>query len=239
MISTEKLLYRIDMMLNKVASLEHQNIPKEDKILALNEAQIKLIKSKVDINNLFGIGADGFKKRYQDLQNLIVSFEELSVTADTSAYPAWQANLITTTSKYMFPLDAYVLATKDSCVDRVISVAKPVKHGDLSTWMNNTHYVPSFEYQETFCAISANKYIVYTDGTFVINKLYLSYLRYPTKIDIAGYIDFDGTASTTVNCELEDYLEDELLRFTCLELGMDTENVPVVQFDQIRNKTNE
>lgn len=239
MIPVQRLLYKIDMMLNKVSNLEHQSIPNEDKILALNQAQIQLIKSKIDFNNLLGIGTDGFKKRYQDLQNLIVSFEELSVTPDPSAYPAYQADLTTTSKQYMLPLDAYVICDKDECQNRVVTVARPVKHGDLSTWMVNTHYVPSFEYQETFCAISNNKYIVYTDGSFTINKLYLSYLRYPQKIDVAGYIDFDGTTSINQDCELADYLEDELLRYTCLELGIDTENVPVVQFDSIRNKITE
>lgn len=239
MIPTVRLLYELDMMLNKISTLEHQSIPVEDKILALNRAQIKLIKQKVDINNIYGMGMDGFKKRYQDLQNLIVQFESLNVTADSSAYPAWKANLTTTSKQYFLPLDAYVLCTKDSCKDRVVTISKPVKHGDLSTLMTNTQYVPSFEWQETFCVISGNDYIVYTDGTFIINSLHLSYLRYPQKIDIAGYIDFDGTPSINQDCELQEYLEDELLQLAVLELAMSTENIPVVQFDQIRSKNTE
>jgi len=239
MISTAKLLYKLDMKLNKKTSLEHQSIPKEDKILALNEAQIALIKNKIDINNLYGLGLDGFKKRYQDLQNLIVQFETLNVIPDTSAYPAFKADLNTTNKKYFLPIDAYAICSKDECKNRLIPILRPIKHGDLTTLMYNTHYTPSFEWQETFCVISGNDYIIYTDGTFTVNSLGLSYLRYPQKIDVAGYEDFDGTMSIDQDCELEAYLEDELLRLAIVELGMDTENVPVVQYDQIRSKNAE
>lgn len=240
MISTQKLLYKIDMRLNKKVSNEHQSIPLEDKILALNEAQISLIKQKIDINNLYGLGLDAFKKRYEDLQPLVVSFEKLTVTPTSDIYDAFQADLTTLSHKYMIPLDAYVLCTKGTCKEHPVYIPRPVKHGDISTLMFNPHYAPSFEYQESFCVISANKYVTYTDGTFTVNDLYLSYLRYPVSINYIGYIDFDGNPSTTVDCELPDYLENELLNLACMELGMDTENTPAVQYTaEYRNKTSE
>lgn len=239
MISTTKLLYVLDMKLNKKASLEHQSIPLEDKIIALNEAQISLLKKKIDINNLYGLGIDSFKKRYQDLQNLIVQFEKLTVSPTTSDYASFEADLTKTKSKYFLPLDAYVLCTKGNCENKIVTIWKPIKHGDLTTLMFNNFYKPSFEAQETFCLISGNKYIVYTDGTFDVNSLHLTYLRYPVKIDAAGYIDFDGTPSINQDCELPYYLEDELIELAILELAMDTENNPVVQYDAIRSKNSE
>ena len=65
------------------------------------------------------------------------------------------------------------------------------------------------------------------------------YLRYPNYIDKAGYTKFDGTSSTNVNCELESYLEDELLNLTVQHLGMDTENASVIKSSQIRIQTSE
>lgn len=47
MIPVDSLLYKIDQKLNKLSTNEHQQIQLEDKILALNEAQIKLIKQKL------------------------------------------------------------------------------------------------------------------------------------------------------------------------------------------------
>jgi len=239
MISTIQLLYKLDMRLNKKVSNEHQSIPVEDKILALNEAQIKLIKKKLGVNNIYGLGLDSFKKRYEDLQDLIVQFEHLNVTPTTDAYSAYQADTRLLTKKFMFPLDMYTTCTKGNCKDRVVYLSKLQKHGDISTLMFNPDYAPSFEWQEGFAVMSSDKIITYTDGTFVVNAFYISYIRYPQKIDAAGYINFDGTASINQDCELVDYLEDELLDLTILELAMDTENVSVVQANEIRTKNNE
>lgn len=239
MILTQQLLYKLDMRLNKKVSNEHQSIPLEDKILALNEAQIKLIKKKVGTNNIYGLGLDSFKKRYEDLQILIVQFEGLNVTQTKDVYKSWQADLNKLKYKFMFPLDMYAIAEKGNCKGRTIFLSKLVKHGDISTMMSNSHYVPSFEWQESFAVISGNKIITYTDDTFDITKFHLSYMRYPQKIDAAGYINFDGTPSVNQDSELPDYLEDELLDLAIIELAMDTENTPVVQFNDIRNKTNE
>ena len=61
MIPVDSLLYKIDQKLNKLSTNEHQMIQLEDKILALNEAQIKLIKQKVDgISVTSGLGMDSF-----------------------------------------------------------------------------------------------------------------------------------------------------------------------------------
>ena len=73
MIPVESLLYKFDTKLNKLATLQHQQIPVENKILAINEATIKLIKVKLDPDNTLGLGFEAFKKRYEDLQVLVES----------------------------------------------------------------------------------------------------------------------------------------------------------------------
>jgi hypothetical protein len=64
-------------------------------------------------------------------------------------------------------------------------------------------------------------------------------MRYPVYIDKEGYIKFDGTPSVDQDCELETYLEDELLDLTVQNLAMYTENQAAVQSSQMRIQTNE
>lgn len=241
MIPVDSLLYKIDQKLNKLSTNEHQQIPLEDKILALNEAQIKLIKQKVDgQSTVSGLGLDAFKKRYEDLQKLVVSYKDLSLTLKNQQLWQYSADLSLLDPKYMFYIDAYVIASKGLCIDKKIWINKDLsKHGDLSLLLNNDHYKPSFEYQETFNSLSSNEMSIYTDGTFTPNKLWVSYMRYPVEIDKVGYIKFDGTASTNVNCELELYLEDELLDLTVQSLAMYIENQSAVQMAAYRIQTNE
>ena len=243
MIPVDSLLYKIDQKLNKLSTNIHQQINLEDKILALNEAQIKLIKQKVDgFSVVSGMGLDAFKKRYEDLQSLVITYnhQPLDLILKNEELNQWFADLHLLVPKYMFYIDSYVLADKGVCKDRKIWINRDLaKHGDLQFILNNTHYRPSFEYQETFNFLSTDEISIFTDGTFTPSKVYMSYMRYPVYINKQGYIMLDGEPSFDQDCELELYLEDELLDLTVQNLAMYTENAAAVQSAQFRIQTNE
>lgn len=243
MIPVDSLLYKIDQKLNKLSTNDHQQIQLEDKILALNEAQIKLIKQKVDgFSTVSGMGLDAFKKRYEDLQKLVLSYshQPLSLSVRDAKINQWVAYLDALVPKYMFYIDSYVLADKGRCKDRVIWINKELtKHGDITLLLTNDHYKPSFEYQETFNFISSDEISVFTDGTFTPKEIYISYMRYPVYIDKEGYVKLDGTDSINQDCELEEYLEDEIIDLTVQNLAMYTENQSAVQSATYRIQTNE
>lgn len=242
MIYTENLVYKLDMKLNKLSSLAHQTIPIENKILALNEAQLKLIKVKLDPNNPLGLGLDAFKKRYEDLENLVerAADHEIPLELTDPWLFEYSADLTNLDPQYMFYVDSYITASKGTCTNKLIYVNRGLaKHSDVLTLLANTNYRPSFEYEDTFCIISNLQLSVYSDGTFVPNNIYVSYIKYPTRVDYPGYTRFDGSPSTLVNSELNDYLEDELLNYAIQEIAMATENVPAAQFTEKRIITSE
>jgi hypothetical protein len=243
MIQVDSLLYKIDQRLNKLSTNEHQQIQLEDKILALNEAQIKLIKQKVDgISVVSGLGMDAFKKRYEDLQRLVIDYnhQPLALVESDKEIHQWKANVHQLEPKYMFYIDSYVLADKGKCKNRKIWINRDLaKHGDLQFILNNDHYKPSFEYQETFIFLASDEISIFTDGTFTPKTINIMYMRYPQYINKTGYIMFDGTPSFDQDCELETYLEDELLDLTVQNLAMYTENQSAVQNAAYRIQTNE
>jgi hypothetical protein len=243
MIPVDSLLYKIDQRLNKLSTNDHQQIQLEDKILALNEAQIKLIKQKVDGQSTnSGLGMDAFKKRYEDLQSLVVAYNDgvLPLTIKNPELNQWKANIHQLVPKYMFYIDSYILADKGRCKDRKIWINRDMaKHSDLQYILNNDHYKPSFEYQETFNFLSSDEISIFTDGTFTPTNIYVSYMRYPQYINKDGYIMLDGEPSFDQDCELETYLEDELLDLTVQNLAMYTENQSAVQNAAYRIQTNE
>lgn len=243
MIPVDSLLYKIDQKLNKLSTNEHQQIQLEDKILALNEAQIKLIKIKFDGQNTsIGLGLDGSKKRYEDLQKLIENYQDhaLDLVETDKKLNQWTASLLDLSPAYMFYIDCYITADKGKCKDRIIYLNRDLtKHADLSVLLNNSNYKPSFEYQETFNYVASDSISVFTDGTFIPKKLYISYMRYPKWIDKEGYVKLDGSDSVTQNCELKSYLEDELVDLAVQNLAMYTENISATQLAEYRIKTNE
>jgi len=188
------------------------------------------------------LGYDSFKKRYEDLQSLTVEFEDgtLDLYLKNPVLNEWTAKLDKLKPDYMFYLDSFVLADKGRCKDRKIWINKDLaRHGDLQFLLNNEHYRPSFEYQETFNFISSDEISIFTDGTFTPTKICIMYMRYPVYIDKEGYTKFDDTPSKNVDCELELFLEDELLDLTVQNLAMYTENQSAVQTAQVRIQTNE
>ena len=243
MIPVDSLLYKIDQRLNKLSTNDHQQIQLEDKILALNEAQLKLIKQKMDgTPTTSGMGLDSFKKRYEDLERLVEMWEDhpLQLTLTNAELNKWTTPIQNILPAYMFYADSYILADKGRCKNRIIYINQDLaRHGDVPMLLKNDHYKPSFEYQETFNYISSDEISVFTDGTFTPKMLYLSYIRYPLYIDKVGYTKFDGKPSVDQDCELNTYLEDELLDLTVQNLAMYTENGPAVQSSQFRLQTNE
>ncbi len=224
MISVDELLYDIDFKLNKLSGQVHQFIPVENKIIALNEAMIRLIKKKVNINNLYRLGFDAFKSRYQDLQNLVVDYEAVVANKTTSPLKTYEFDITSLKNEYYLPVDLYLLASKGNCKNHVVYIPRVTRHGDVTTLLNNPHYKPSFTYQESICSITGNKVIIYTDD-FEIEKVMFSYIRYPKKIAKAGVAFLDGNIpSVDVGCELPNYLRDELLELTIMELGYNTDN---------------
>ena len=185
---------------------------------------------------------DAFKKRYEDLQNLVITYNHQPLTLElkNAELNQWFADLHELDPKYMFYVDSYVLADKGRCKDRKIWINRDLaKHGDLQFCLNNVHYKPSFEYQETFNVLSSDEISIFTDGTFTPTSVNISYMRYPVYINKTGYVMFDGEDSYDADCELEAYLEDELLDLTVQNLAMYTENQSAVQSSIYRIQTNE
>lgn len=240
MISVKQLLYKTDLRLNKVATNDHQNIPDEDKLFVINENQIKLIKKKISTNNIYQLGLDGFRKRYEDLQNLIIQSEKSSkLKKGKDRYNYFLFDTKDLKNKCFSPIGITAMCSKGECKDRAVAISKVVKHANLQTDMANSNYFPSFEYQETIALESEDKIYIYTDGTFDVDYVFISYLRYPKKVDLEGYVDLDGNDSVTQDCELQEFLEDELLDMVQMDLAISTENPSALVGSQIKEKNNE
>ena len=241
MLNVDMLLFKIDLRLNKLASNDNQSIPLEEKIIALNEAQIKLIKQKISGNSVTNqLGLDAYNKRYEDLDNLIQGYKNYKLELTDKELNQWSVSLDKITPKYLFYINSYITADKEICKNKIIWINKDLaKHGDLGMLLKNDNYKPSFEYEETFNMINNNLFHIYTDGTFTPKELNILYIKQPNYINKEGYTMIDDTTSITCNCELQEHLEDELLDLTVQNLAMYTENTAAMQTAQYRIQTNE
>lgn len=242
MIPIQQLLFNLDTKCNRLANLKGQYIPDETKIEVLNIAQDKLVLRKVNLNNNYQTGLDSFAKRYEDLQVLQVPFEKHTLTKTTgdllNSYSMDQDDL---DHPMIVTVNGYILANQGNCKDRKLDIINFMRHGDIRLLLKSPHYRPSFAYQETLAMLASDKIYVYSDETnsFELTDLYISYLRFPMKMDVQGYIHLDGSTSVDVNCELEGYLENELLDLAVEEIADATSNAELSQLSRQRTKENE
>lgn len=239
MIPIINLLNDIDVKINRLSNLRGQYIPNETKIEVLNIAQTKLVLKKLNTNNNYQLGFDTFTKRYQDLQMLVVPNEEVGLTkVPGDLLNSYKVSLSSLAYKMIIPIQSYCIANRGNCKQHILDVIEIVKHEDIRVKLSSPHYEPNFQYQEIIGSISADTMYVYGDeeNSFTITNLFISYLRYPVLMDIAGYTHLDNTASTTVDCELEAYLENELVELAVEEIADATGNQEQSQSSRLRTK---
>lgn len=97
------------------------------------------------------------------------------------------------------------VASKGDCTLQDIRLFE-IRDEDRGTILNNKFFSPSFNYRETPYTFSENFIKVYKEKGMDINKIYLSYYRYPNKITL---IDPENPESNFENTQIE--LPDEVV----------------------------
>jgi len=209
MIAVHDLVYEFKLMLNKVNRQDNVDVPIEDILVYLNRAQLAWIKTKINPNNIYKAGYDSIRKRIDDLQRLKVDNLALTpVKTNDLLYLGFDCS-IDSLKDYMFYLSSYAVAKKNKC-EKTLTIDL-VKHGDLSTRYLDANFSPSFEWRTTLATLGDNKLTVYSGEDFSIQKVFLTYLRYPKVIDMEGYTKLDGTNSVDVDCELPEYAKPDIV----------------------------
>lgn len=117
---------------------------------------------------------------------------------------------------------SFALVNKGNCVNQKIFYFEKKPLG-FSAILADDSNKAQFEYEEAPFIITKETIKAYVDG-YDISSFKFSYYHFPTPIDIAGYRHADGTLSTDVNGELDDYSINEILDRLVLEVQRETEN---------------
>lgn len=84
------------------------------------------------------------------------------------------------------------------------------KNENIHELLSDKFNAPSFDFRETFYTIGEDSIRIFKRD-FEIDKVFLSYYRYPKSIDLEGYIKTDGTSSMNVDPELDDKIINMIL----------------------------
>lgn len=186
-------------------------------VLIYNEAQNKLIEYILDKKNEDDI-------RY--IQAILVSDLPVSSSESKMNY-----------QDFLLPKDyfdfssAYAKASQGECKDKTIYLYE-IKDDDKGELMQDESNKPSFLARESALHVTSNKIKVYKED-FVINKLLLSYYRYPVQIKLKNEEDPESGFNELFNPEFDDKFVDRIISIASGEFEANNENQKA-QFDKQR-----
>lgn len=138
---------------------------------------------------------------------------------------------------YFRRVTSYSLANKGNCKNKKI-YNKIVKPKDRDSYLQNSDFSPSFEWEQTISVLNNDKLTVYKDD-FEIKNVYLSYYREPKDLDIEGWVKLDGTPSTNILPDLSKFNIEEITNRAVLEVLSNYESAEQYQLAAQRIQRNE
>ncbi len=224
------ILLKVKQRLNKLASLDFDNLQDWQIIEAFNKAQPDWTRRNLHGSNISKEGDEQSTRRVDDFQVL------LTTTGINSNPPItmvnrifyWEADL---PANYMQWKRVSTDATNDCCTKPKKMVVYLSEQGNRDELLRDKNKQPSFVWGETFATMEQNKLQVYTNGLFTPVNTQLTYYRQPARIQITGVVDpYTGvTATADVIPEFKDDIVEVLIDETAKILAGDIESLNQVQ----------
>lgn len=203
------------LKVNKNDSNSNRSLSKGEFVILFNEQQ--RIWTHLSIKNT----TNGIE--HQELNNLLVIDQKLEFDKkDFSSY------VFKLPSNFEAFESSFSIADKDKCKGRKLTNWL-VKPRNISVLLNSDNHNPSFDYEETICLLSNNKFHVFYKD-FVVKECYMSFYKAPKNIDIEGYIKVNGSESTNIDpTELNDKQIEEILNRCAIEVEKNYRDIEGLQ----------
>ena len=190
-----QLYQKFHLLLNSNILFQNVRVERENFVLLFNREKDRWLSEKIDKANST---EDIF-----DLQSHYVVGEKLKQTK------AVQNKIFYALPEQFFNLtSSYSVARKQGCTGVVVNY--PVKPKDELEIVNDSFNSPSFEYEESVCNITENQLAVFFKE-YTIDDTYLSYYKEIEPIDLEGYTNVEGKASTTIHPKIDNFYLEQIL----------------------------
>jgi len=221
------LQIKIKQRLNKLASLDYDNLECWQIAEAFNKAQIEWTRRQMYGYNIRKEGAEQSSGLIDDIQKLMKS-ELLTMTQKDLYY---RSDALPTDYLHYVRTDVY--GQQECCPERRITVYE-VEEANISIILNNKDKQPSFEWAETVSTLINNNLRVYTNNEFEISKCYLVYFRKPVEVQFTGCIDITTGFPFTQDqvCEFNDDVAEIIVDNAAMILAGDIESTTQYQREQ-------
>jgi hypothetical protein len=218
------LQIKIKERLNKLASLDYDNIECWQVSEAFNKAQLEWVRRQVHGHNQSKEGDESTKMNIDDVQLLLTDTLQSPVVL-TKFDNYYQTGLLP--ADYLYFKRFAVKSMAACCPDPRRMIVYLAQVADVDNLLADDFRKPSNVWAETFCTLSGNKIKVYTNGEFDLVQPVLFYYRKPREIEFLNCVNpSTGNASAdNVTCEFKDDIVELLVDETCSILAGDIEYI--------------
>lgn len=218
---------KIKQRLNKLASLDYDNIECWQVSEAFNKAQLEWFRRQIHGHNQGKEGDESTKMNIDDIQLMIT---DTGNTWGSTQYPLYYES-DPLPSDYLYFKRISVDCISDCCPGPRPMITYLAQVGDVDNLLGDDFRSPSAEWGETICTISNNRIKIYTNGEFNLGIPTLYYFRKPLDIEFNGCMNpSDGTIATSdVSCEFKDDIVEILIDEACSILAGDIESMTQYQ----------
>ena len=218
---------KIKQRLNKLASLDYDNIECWQVTEAFNKAQLEWFRRQVHGHNQGKEGDESTKMNIDDIQLMITDTGTTWTATEFDLY--YESEVLP--ADYLYFKRLSVDCVSDCCEKPRPLITYLAQVGDIDNLLSDDFRSPSAQWGETICTISGNKIKIYTNGEFKLGTPTLYYFRKPLDVQFIGCMNpNDGIISTTdVLCEFKDDIVELLIDETCSILAGDIESMSQFQ----------
>ena len=183
--------------LNKLASLDYDNIECWQIQEAFNKAQIEWVRRMIH----------GLTQKKENPEQTINIIDDLQVLlTQTSISLGVHNNLYyespTIPTLYMEFVRVSANAVANCCPTRALNIYLG-EEGNVDSYLSDSYKTPDFEWAETFCTVIGNRIRIYTNDKFKVDDPTLTYFRKPREITFAGCINPNTGTANPGNIESE------------------------------------
>lgn len=192
------LKIKIYQRLNKLASFDYDNIECWQIAEAFNKAQREWYRRQVHGLNTRKEGTEQSTGLIDDLQKFI-TVEELN-GENIGVY--FKSDVIPDRYAYFIKISAY--AAKGECKGRPLTTYL-AEEANSDVLIGDPYKGPSFEWAETYATMDTDRFKIYTNKDFIVERATLSYYRKPLDVTFDGCLNpATGVVNAEQECEFKD-----------------------------------
>jgi len=216
--TSEVAFFEFTRLVNRNATNNNINVDRGRFVLSFNDIQNRYLQWSLDHRNEDSI---------RIVQKVLIKEAPLTLdyTYETHATYRLAAN-------YFEHANLKVVASKDCCKDRNPRTFEVKSENTEDIWPDEFNK-PSFEWEETFYYLTNDKVSVARDE-FTIDSVSHTYYRYPVQIDVTGYTNLSGVASTNIDPEWDDKVVNRILLAMATDFAATNNDPNKYQLDKDR-----